>query len=117
MHKKDLLDSVWVKIRMGKQITDVDTGCKIAVSKQQVGTLVDAVIESIVQGLECGDTVAIPGLGIFTTKQYPEGSLVRDVRTGEMRPRRADRMRAIRFKPSSTLKERVNVKEGKAASA
>lgn len=109
--KRDLLESIWVRVRMGETITDADTGRKIQVTKRQVDTLMSAVVEGIAQALECGEDVAIPGLGIFFVKQYPRGSRIRDVRTGEMRPRRADRMRTVRFKPALRLKERVNATE------
>lgn len=108
MHHRDFVDRVWVKIRMEKGVRRIHTATRLPVSKQQTSELIKSIFETLSETLESGQIVLIPGFGKFSLKQYPKGSLVTHPKTREKVPRRPDRMRTVRFKPSSVLLNTVN---------
>lgn len=65
---------------------------------------VDAMIESITEGLKKGDEVSIAGLGIFSTKMRPARQ-GRNPRTGEAI--KIPAMRVPKFRPAKALKDTV----------
>lgn len=108
MRHRDFVERVWVKIRMEKGVRRIHTVTKLPVSKEQTSHLVRAIFEALTETLESGQNVMIPGFGKFTLKRYPDGSLVLHPKTRERVPRRAERMKSVRFKPSTSLLDNVN---------
>ncbi len=73
-------------------------------TKADAERAVDAMIESITDGLKKGDEVSIAGLGIFSTKMRPARQ-GRNPRTGETIKIAA--MRVPKFRPAKALKDTV----------
>jgi DNA-binding protein HU-beta len=73
-------------------------------TKADAERAVDAMIESITDGLKKGDEVSIAGLGIFSTKMRPARQ-GRNPRTGETIKIAA--MRVPKFRPAKALKDMV----------
>lgn len=73
-------------------------------TKADAERAVDAMIESITDGLKKGDEVSIAGLGIFSTKMRPARQ-GRNPRTGETIKIAA--MRVPKFRPAKALKDIV----------
>ena len=90
MNKADLVDAV-------AEAADV--------SKAQAQRCVDAVFDSIAEGLKAGDTVNLVGFGTFSTKERAART-GRNPRTGEAIEIAASR--APGFKPGKALKDAVN---------
>lgn len=108
MRHRDFVERVWVKIRMEKGVRRIHTVTKLPVSKEQTRHLVRAMFETLTEILENGHTVLIPGFGKFIVKRYPDGSLILHPKTRERIPRRPERMKSVRFKPSTSLLDNVN---------
>lgn len=73
-------------------------------TKADAERAVDAMIESITDGLKKGDEVSIAGLGIFSTKMRPARQ-GRNPRTGETIKIAA--MRVPKFRAAKALKDMV----------
>ncbi len=108
MRHRDFVERIWVKIRMEKEVRRIHTATKLPVSKEQTFQLVRAIFETLAETLEDGHVVHIPGFGKFSIKRHPDGTMVFHPRTRERVPRRPDRMKGVRFKPSRTLLNAVN---------
>ena len=103
MKKQDFVLSVWVMIRM-----EDASRKKLTLTKGQTTEVVDAVFATMAEVLERGEAIAMPCFGKFSVKQFPKGSMVYVPLTRKKIPRRPDRMRNVRFKPSKVLVNRVN---------
>lgn len=94
---------------MAKPITKADLITDIAgrsgISKAQAGEALDAVTASISAQLVLGNAVAIPGLAKFETRDRPARQ-VRNVATGEMMNKEADR--AVKITTLTAIKAAVN---------
>jgi nucleoid DNA-binding protein len=73
-------------------------------TKVQAETVVQTLIDSIVNALKEGKEVSIAGLGIFSTKMRKERT-ARNPRTGE--PIKVAGMRVPKFRPAKALKDAV----------
>lgn len=96
---------------MTKPITKADLIADIAerssISKAQAGEALDAVTASISAQLVLGNAVALPGLAKFETRDRPARQ-VRNVATGEMMDKEADR--AVKITALTGIKAAVNEK-------
>lgn len=108
MNHRDFVERVWVTIRMEKGVRRIHTATKLPVSKQQTAELVKTIFTELAAVLESGQEITIPGFGKFSIKRHADGSLIYDPRQKVKVPRRPDRMKSIRFKPSSVLLTTVN---------
>ena len=94
---------------MAKRITKADLIADIAersgISKAQAGEALDAVTASISAQLVLGNAVALPGLAKFETRDRPARQ-VRNVATGEMMDKEADR--AVKISALTSIKNAVN---------
>lgn len=108
MHHRDFVERVWVKIRMEKGVRRIYTATKLPVSKEQTSHLIRAIFETVAETLESGQSVHIPGFGKFSIKRHPDGSLIFHPQTKERIPRRPERMKAVRFRASTSLLDSVN---------
>ncbi len=108
MRHRDFVERVWVKIRMEKGVRRIHTATRLPVSKEQTGHLIRAMFETLTEVLKNGQPVLIPGFGKFTVKRFPDGSMIQHPRTKERIPRRSERMKSVRFKPSASLLDNVN---------
>lgn len=108
MTKKELVENVWVTVRMEKGIRESRTHRKLPITRTQTRVIVDTVLSNIGEALERGEEITLPRFGRFYVKVHPEGSMVMDISTGKKVPRSPDRMRTLRFKPSHTIVERIN---------
>lgn len=94
---------------MAKPITKADLIADIAerngISKAQAGEALDAVTASISAQLVAGNAVALPGLAKFETRDRPARQ-VRNVATGEMMEKNADR--AVKITALTGVKTAVN---------
>ena len=103
MRKQELVDDVWVKIHM-----ESDKRAKLRLSKSQTATAVDAVFTALADALTNGQAIAIPGFGKFQIKQHAADSQVFSPWKKGKITRRPDRLRTVKFKPSSALVKQVN---------
>ena len=94
---------------MAKPITKADLIADIAersgISKAQAGEALEAVTASISAQLVLGNAVALPGLAKFETRDRPARQ-VRNVATGEMMDKEADR--AVKISALTSIKNAVN---------
>lgn len=109
MRHQDFVERVWIKIRMEKGVRRIHTATKLPVSRKQTYYLIRTIFEAIAETLENGQTVHIPGFGKFTVKRHADGSFVFNPKKKVRIPRRADRMKTVKFRPSRTL---LNVTNG-----
>lgn len=75
--------------------------------KTHAARAIEVMVDALVEWLQGGERVAIPGLGSFYTSQRPERE-VRNPRTGALV--RVAASRAVRFRPGKELKAVVNPK-------
>ena len=78
---------------------------ELGLSSREAAELVDEVIEAMAERLEAGEEVKISSFGNFTVRDK-EFRMGRNPKTGE--PAAILPRRAVVFKPSATLKERIN---------
>lgn len=83
-----------------------DIYSKLEFSKKDSIELVESVISILKHTLEIGEDVKISGFGKFEVKQK-NGRRGRNPKTGETLL--LDARRVVAFKPSSVLRERINV--------
>jgi DNA-binding protein HU-beta len=77
---------------------------KADISKASAGRALDAIVESIADSLEGGDSVTLIGFGTFSVRERA-GRAGRNPRTGEALEIKASK--TVGFKPGKTLKERL----------
>lgn len=96
-------------IRMAKPMSKAELVADIAmrgdISKAQADEALKAVVAAISAQLVAGNTVALPGLAKFETRERP-ARLVRNVATGEMMEKAADR--AVKITALTGIKSAVN---------
>ena len=85
---------------------------KAQVARQQAEGVLDAFFETVRSAAKSGDRVGWPGFGSFSTTQR-KARTGRNPRTGEAV--KIPATRAVKFSPSSTLKEFLNASGGKKA--
>jgi integration host factor subunit alpha len=91
----------------------VDALCReLDFSKKEVQEVVDALFETIREGLEKGDAIKLPGFGNFTIRSK-NTRIGRNPKTGESIAITARNV--VTFKPSTILRDRVQA-GGKKAS-
>lgn len=103
MRKQDLVDDIWVKIRMGN-----GKQTRLPATKSQTTKLVAAVFNTVAEALAHGESVSLPGFGKFQIKQYPKGSEVFSPWKKTKVPRRPDRLRTVKFRPFGALVRQLN---------
>jgi integration host factor subunit alpha len=93
----------------GKTITRADLYQaiyqKVGLSRTESATLVELVLKEITDCLERGETVKLSSFGLFVVRQKGQ-RLGRNPKTGKEVPISARRVMV--FKPSDTLKLRIN---------
>lgn len=77
---------------------------KADLSKASAGRAVDAIVESVAEALQDGDSVTLIGFGTFSVRERA-GRAGRNPRTGEVLEIQASK--TVGFKPGKTLKERL----------
>jgi len=77
---------------------------KADLSKASAGRAVDAIVESVAESLQEGDSVTLIGFGTFSVRERA-GRAGRNPRTGEVLEIQASK--TVGFKPGKTLKERL----------
>lgn len=75
------------------------------ISNKEANRLIDALIATISEQLVNGQAVLLPGLAKFETRERPARQ-VRNVRTGEMMDKAADR--TVKISPVTGIKAAVN---------
>jgi DNA-binding protein HU-beta len=95
---------------MGKTTTKAELVADIversaSISKEQAGAALDAVIAAIAAQLVAGNTVTLPSLAKFETRERPARQ-VRNVATGAMMDKEADR--AVKITALTGIKRAVN---------
>ncbi len=82
------------------------------VARQQAESVLDAFFDTVRSATKGGDRVAWPGFGSFTTTQR-KARTGRNPRTGEAV--KIPATKAVKFSPSSALKDYLNTGSGRAA--
>ncbi len=82
------------------------------VARQQAENVLDAFFDTVRSATKGGDRVAWPGFGSFTTTQR-KARTGRNPRTGEAV--KIPATKAVKFSPSSALKDYLNTGSGRAA--
>lgn len=94
---------------MAKTITKAELVADIAergsMTKADASAALDAVVASVTAQLVAGNTVALPGLAKFETRDRPARQ-VRNVATGEMIDKDADK--AVKISAMTGIKTAVN---------
>ena len=75
------------------------------ITKAQVARTFEAIVETVTESLQCGESVSMTGLGTFSTKKRG-GRTARNPRTGESV--KVGPTVSARFSVSSTLKKALN---------
>ncbi|MEM0333649.1 MAG: HU family DNA-binding protein, partial [Candidatus Aenigmatarchaeota archaeon] len=78
---------------------------KTGLTKQMAAKAFDAVIDTLVEGIEKGERIAIPSLGVFkvVVRKPRKG---RNPRTGK--EIKIPARKVVAFKPAVALKEKIN---------
>jgi len=78
---------------------------EVGLSRNESGELVESVLREIARTLVAGETVKISSFGSFVVR-HKGGRIGRNPKTGEEVP--IEPRRVLVFRPSQTLKERIN---------
>ena len=80
------------------------TACCDGVTKRQVEQILDAVVENVVKTVKKGDSLKIPGLGIFRLRRL-RARIGRNPQTGE--PLKIPARKKVGFTVAKSFKETV----------